>query len=137
MKVNKRIRDLHRGALERYGRLEIEVRDLLKPKVEERGWFFVGRLKGPESFALKIETGRFEDPGGVEDFYGRRIVVPTLNQIEAAKELVAGHVDLRQRRPPLPLPMCTRRASKSISSRVRAQSSLTRKPVCRKTCRIA
>jgi hypothetical protein len=50
MKVNKRLRDLHEEGNNRYSRLATEVRDMLKPLVEQKGWFFTWRLKELESW---------------------------------------------------------------------------------------
>lgn len=100
MKVNKSIRDLHQAAEERYGRLETEVKDLLRPLVEARKWIYDGRLKGLESFALKLETGRVNDPTALEDFFACTIVVHRMDQISAAEQLVLEHFGQEERRPP-------------------------------------
>ena len=75
MKVNKRLRDLYEEGNNRYSRLATEVRDMLKPLVEQKGWFFTWRLKELESFALKIETGRVSNPVALEDFFACTIVL--------------------------------------------------------------
>ncbi|MGH7962222.1 MAG: hypothetical protein ACRERD_10425 [Candidatus Binatia bacterium] len=100
MKVNKAIRDLHQDAMERYGRVAVQVKELLQPKVEAQDWFFIGRLKGLESFALKIETGRVDNPSALEDFFACTVVVHRLDQIAAAEQLVLELFDERERRPP-------------------------------------
>jgi hypothetical protein len=48
---------------------------MLKPLVEQKGWFFTWRLKELESFALKIETGRVSNPVALEDFFACTIVL--------------------------------------------------------------
>ena len=99
MKIAKCLRDIHGDCLQQYGILKEEVEVLLKPKAEERGWFFLSRLKELESFALKLETGRVPDPSKLEDFLACTIVVPTMAQIEGAEEIVLGFFDLSERRP--------------------------------------
>ncbi|MDK1389604.1 hypothetical protein QN224_29935 [Sinorhizobium sp. 8-89] len=99
MKIIKAIRDLHAASEERYKRLADEVQGLLKGEAERQGWFFIGRTKGLESFALKIETGRVADPAKLEDFFACTIVVPTLSEIEAAETWILTHYDLVERRP--------------------------------------
>jgi ppGpp synthetase/RelA/SpoT-type nucleotidyltranferase len=99
MKIIKKIRDLHAESDERYKRLSDEVQGLLKGEVESRGWFFISRLKGVESFALKIETGRVPEPAKMEDFFACTVVVPTLSQIETAENFLTTHYDLHERRP--------------------------------------
>jgi ppGpp synthetase/RelA/SpoT-type nucleotidyltranferase len=101
MKVIKKIRDIHSESEERYKRLAEEVQGFLKGEAEKRGWFFISRLKGLESFALKIETGRVPDPSKMEDFFACTIVVPTLSHIETAETLVLEHYDVLERRPPV------------------------------------
>ncbi|MFB2553853.1 hypothetical protein [Ensifer soli] len=100
MKIIKTIRDLHSESEERYKRLADEVQLLLKEEAEKQGWFFVWRLKELESFALKIETGRVDDPAKLEDFFACTLVVPTLSHIETAENAVLSHYDLAARRPP-------------------------------------
>jgi ppGpp synthetase/RelA/SpoT-type nucleotidyltranferase len=99
MKIVKAIRDVYESAAPRYQRLESEVKSLLKPRVEEKGWFFLGRIKQLESFALKLETGRVSDPSKLEDFYACTIVVSTLAEIGGAEDLVKELFDLSHRRP--------------------------------------
>lgn len=99
MKIAKVIRDIYENHLSRFARLEVEVKDLLKPKTEEKGWFFLSRVKTLESFALKIETGRVAKPDAMEDFVGGTIVVPTLSDVEKAEHLVYSLFDKHQRRP--------------------------------------
>ncbi|TIV38011.1 MAG: hypothetical protein E5V91_16015 [Mesorhizobium sp.] len=99
MKIAKELRDIFSAAEERYKRLATEVRDTLKTRVEERGWFFASRVKGLESFALKVETGRVPDPTAVEDFFGCTIVVPTIPEIAVAEAFVAEHYNGKARRP--------------------------------------
>lgn len=99
MKIVKRIRDIHQGCLPRYERLKLEVHDVLKNRIEDVGWFFFSRIKSVESFAQKIETGRVSDPNQLEDFFASTIVVPTINEIGRAEELVLERYDRKERRP--------------------------------------
>jgi ppGpp synthetase/RelA/SpoT-type nucleotidyltranferase len=99
MKVNKQIRALYDDGRPRYDRLATEVREVLKSIVEDRSWFFIGRVKELPSFALKLETGRVREPAALEDFYACTIVVPTLNVIDDAEQLVLKHFNLQERRP--------------------------------------
>lgn len=100
MKIVKRVRDLHDECRPIYDRLSDEVKGLLKSQSEERNWFYIGRVKELESFALKIETGRAPDPARMEDFFACTIVVPTLGQLEEAERFVTTTFDLVERRPP-------------------------------------
>ena len=99
MKVIKRIRDIHLENKSRYDRLCSDVCDLLKPKAEERGWFFTYRVKELPSFALKLETGRVADPSAPDDFFACTIVVQTLERVDDAEALVREHFDFKERKP--------------------------------------
>lgn len=99
MKIVKQIRDIYTNSVDRYERLSQEIKDKLKPQVEERGWFFLSRVKKLESFALKIETGWVADPAKLEDFFACTIVVPTISQISQAEDLIRSYYDFGYRRP--------------------------------------
>lgn len=99
MKIAKSIRDIYFDQTVRGRRLSLEVSELLKVEIEEKGWFFESRLKEEDSFALKLETGRVIDPTKLEDFYGCMIVVTNLNHVDEAERLVCRLFDLVERRP--------------------------------------
>lgn len=99
MKINQQIRNVYTSNSERYERLAKEVCEILKPKAEEAGWFFISRTKELKSFALKIETGRVRNPSQPEDFFACTIVVPTIARITDAEGLVLSHFELSERRP--------------------------------------
>ncbi len=99
MKIVKCIRDIYDECKPLYEALASEVKELLKPQVEDKGWFFLCRLKALESFALKIETGRVPRPSKMEDFFGCTIVVPTMAQIEEAERMALSIYDQVARRP--------------------------------------
>ena len=99
MKILKHIRDIYGVRKLLYELLAREVGEVLKPKAEERGWFFRARVKEIESFALKIETGRVEEPACMEDFFACTIIVPTMAQIDQAEQLVRSLYDFGSRRP--------------------------------------
>ena len=99
MKIVKRLRDIYYECKSRYSILGEEVRNVLKPKAEERDWFFLSRLKELESFALKVETGRVPDPAKLEDFFACTIVVPTMAETKEAEDIVLESFDRSKRRP--------------------------------------
>ena len=100
MKIAKSLRDAYAVAFEKYERLGIDVKGTLKTRVEEKGWFFSGRLKTLESYALKVETGRVGNLAAMEDFFGCTIVVPSATALPEAERFVAEYFTLRERRPP-------------------------------------
>ncbi|WP_299939216.1 hypothetical protein [uncultured Nitratireductor sp.] len=101
MKIAKGIRDAYNAVRGDYERLSDEVRAKLEPQVSAKKWFFISRLKEQESFALKIETGRVDDPRRMEDFFACTIVVPTVSQVVEAEALVEKVYCVEKRRPPL------------------------------------
>jgi ppGpp synthetase/RelA/SpoT-type nucleotidyltranferase len=62
-------------------------------------WHYEGRLKGLESFALKVESGRVADPMAMEDFFACTLVVRNASEVPAAETAVLEHFRLQQRRP--------------------------------------
>lgn len=100
MKIAKGIRDAYNSVIGDYKRLSDEVCAKITPEVTSRGWFFLARVKEQESFALKIETGRVNDPRRMEDLFACTIVVPTISQVSEAERLVEGMYAVSVRRPP-------------------------------------
>ena len=99
IKIAKPIRDAFENGEALYQRLKQEVREVLKPRVEDREWFYRDRVKSLESFALKVETGRFRDYARIEDFFGCTVIVPTFSQLDGAIELIKGLFEIVRRRP--------------------------------------
>ena len=99
MKIAKAIRDAYFENEPHYKRLSTEIRQLIKRRVEEKGWFYYARVKGLESFALKVETGRVSKPSRMEDFFACTIVVPTIEEIKDAESFTRSQFDVISRRP--------------------------------------
>ena len=49
-------------------------------------WHYESRVKELVSFALKIETGRFEEPATLEDFFACVVVVANASELKQAGE---------------------------------------------------
>lgn len=101
MKISAGVRNLYDASFPIFRRLADDVDARLRTRVEGKGWFFRGRVKELESFALKLETGRVSDPERAEDFFGCTIIVRTAAEIAAAEALVASHYNIKERRPPV------------------------------------
>jgi hypothetical protein len=99
MKIAKPIRDAFDNGEALYIRLKREVREVLKPRVEDCGWFYRDRVKSLESFALKVETGRYPDYARLEDFFACTVIVPTFSHLPEAVTLVSGAFEIVERRP--------------------------------------
>ncbi|MFH6967768.1 hypothetical protein [Flavobacterium sp. FlaQc-28] len=62
-------------------------------------WHYVSRLKKIESFAMKIETGRFNKDEIFEDFFASTIVVQNLSEINIAIQFIITYFDVKFKRP--------------------------------------
>ncbi|MGG6380336.1 hypothetical protein [Paenarthrobacter sp. NEAU-H11] len=87
MKIENEIRDLFRERERTAKELQRTVdKMLLNAKLSS--WHYESRVKGAESFALKLETGRVSNPAEMEDFYAAVLVVPNALDIAAAESLI-------------------------------------------------
>ena len=99
MKIAKEVRDAYAKSKDKYKRLNKSVDEVLKHRVEERDWFYFSRIKGLESFSLKVETGRVKEPSELEDYFACTIVVPLFSQITCAEKLIKEEYFLQEKRP--------------------------------------
>lgn len=79
---------------------------LLRTKADERirhlidrKWHYESRLKGLESYALKLESGKCADPKEMEDFFACTIVVQDIDKVATAEAKVCEKFTLHERRP--------------------------------------
>ncbi|MBL8891536.1 MAG: hypothetical protein JNL67_16270 [Planctomycetaceae bacterium] len=98
MKIARAVRELYKDLVEKHSRLKESVDTLIQSRKEQR-WHYESRVKGEESFALKLETGRIENPSAPEDFFACTIVVENHARIAAAEDLVNSLFSLIARRP--------------------------------------
>ncbi len=97
MKIPHSVREAYTRQLEKYENLRIEVDKLLRSQKEER-WHYESRLKTEESYALKLESGRFE-ADQMEDFFACELVVENQTRISIAEHFVLRHFDPAYRKP--------------------------------------
>lgn len=97
MKVTASVRSAYRTQKEINSLVKSRADDLIKRSIKET-WHFESRLKGEQSFALKLETGRFL-PDALEDFYACTVVVPNLAMTREAESIVSGLFDVVSRKP--------------------------------------
>lgn len=98
MKIINSIRSIYDSQFVLNEKLKIQV-DNLFINIKENQWHYISRLKKPESFALKLETGRISDPTKMEDFFACTIVVENVGAIKNAKKMVSKHFKIDQERP--------------------------------------
>jgi ppGpp synthetase/RelA/SpoT-type nucleotidyltranferase len=97
MKISKSVRDLF-SSQEGINNALAERVKLLFEENKEDNWFYRGRVKKLESFAQKLETGRF-NPEALEDFFACTIVVENRHAIGKALQLVDKFCIIQDRRP--------------------------------------
>ena len=97
MKIPLSIRQIYDVQLERNQALKCSIDRLLENRIDKR-WHYESRVKEIESFALKLETGRF-DPIGLEDFFACMIVVENQGKISVAERLIEDIFTIEARKP--------------------------------------
>lgn len=81
-------------------KVEQQVRDIVLAFCEEQGYAYVGRRKELESLCEKLESGRFESWGDIDDVFGCSIVIPHLEKEDSVNAFLESKftcVELRQR----------------------------------------
>jgi len=100
MKIPNSVRSIYEELLPGYGRLK-ELVDARLQGLREARWHYESRLKQPQSFALKLETGRVSNAKEMEDFLACSLVVENRAALARAEKLVAGAFAVQLRRPQL------------------------------------
>lgn len=98
MKVPASIRRLYEDQRAKNERLKAEV-DSLVLGIKHPRWHYESRLKQLQSFALKVESGRFTEPQALEDFFACTIVVANFAQVSDAERLIRERFRVDYRRP--------------------------------------
>ncbi|MCC6716305.1 MAG: hypothetical protein IT555_00310, partial [Acetobacteraceae bacterium] len=98
MKIPASIRNAFDDQEAKYKRLREKVDNAVKSFRKSR-WHYESRVKELQSYALKLESGRFRDPRGLEDFFACTLVVVNLAEVEEAEQLIRQRFDFHERRP--------------------------------------
>jgi ppGpp synthetase/RelA/SpoT-type nucleotidyltranferase len=101
MKVPQSIGDIYDEVRPAYVNLGRAVDDLLRGQLLKE-WHYISRVKERESFAQKVETGRFSDLRKLEDFFACTIVVRNMTEIADVERRIGELFHIDQRRPPKP-----------------------------------
>jgi ppGpp synthetase/RelA/SpoT-type nucleotidyltranferase len=67
--------------------------------IRDSSWHYVSRIKTLESFAQKLETGRFTKEQALEDVFACTLVVERADRISEAEMLLSERFDVRVRKP--------------------------------------
>lgn len=97
MKIQGSIRLSYNGQLEVYKLLRERFDKMVESKKDSR-WHYESRIKSQESYAQKLETGRF-DTHSMEDLFAATIVVVSIDEIDKAEGFIASICDTVERRP--------------------------------------
>lgn len=98
MKIPASVRRLFEDQMGKNVRLKNKVDERIKGIKDER-WHYESRVKMLPSFALKVESGRFPNPGALEDFFASTLVVANAAELDRAESLVLSNFTLIERRP--------------------------------------
>lgn len=102
MKIQSSIRSIYESQYSIYTILQTKVDSILRSSIHTY-WHYESRLKSVESFALKVETGRYPDPKELEDFFGCLIVVRNASELTEAEDLIKKEFEVKNRRPENPV----------------------------------
>ena len=98
MKIPASVRQLYEDQKAINDRLREKI-DLRLNGFKKPRWHYESRVKELQSFALKIESGRFADPRTLEDFLASTLVVANGAEIDEAEALISGNFAIKARRP--------------------------------------
>lgn len=98
MKIVQSIHNLYDSKHPYFKILSNKVETLVNHK-KKKSWHFIHRIKTPESFALKLETGRFTQESIFDDFLACTLVVENLDEISNAESLISSLFDVLHKRP--------------------------------------
>lgn len=98
MKVPLSIRSTFEAHEKECRRLQEHV-DRQIEAIRDPSWHYVGRIKALESFAQKLETGRFTEKEALEDLFACTLVVERSDRIREAEQRLSECFDIRVRKP--------------------------------------
>ena len=98
MKIVQSVQNLYNSQKVYYEVLKKQTDEILLVNKKSE-WHYISRVKEIESFAMKIETGRFDSKQIFEDFFASTIVVQNLAEINTALTFVNTHFNIKFKRP--------------------------------------
>lgn len=98
MKIVQSIQELYNTNLPYFKIVKNKVDEIVKSNKNDR-WHYESRIKQVESFAMKVEMGRFDITEVFEDLFASTIVVKNLSEISAAENFISKHFNIRFKRP--------------------------------------
>lgn len=98
MKVVQSVQNLYNENLVYYSVLKVHSDKILSLNKKSE-WHYISRIKTIESFAMKIETGRFNKSEIFEDFFASTIVVQNLSEVNSAVNFISNFFNVKFKRP--------------------------------------
>jgi len=98
MKVPLSVRSAYEEQKEFYENLKRSVDQRIHTKKNPK-WHYESRVKSLESYALKLETGRFDDSHDIEDFFACTLVVENHQKLINARDLIEENFLIKSSRP--------------------------------------
>lgn len=98
MKIVNSITKIYTEKINQSEKLKEEV-DKIIIESKKKSWHYFSRIKSIESFALKLETGRFKISTELDDFFACTLVVENLTEINSAITTLAKDFDIHHKRP--------------------------------------
>ncbi len=99
MKISAQINSLYNELQPIAKSLQDHIDEKLRQKCDEKEWLYIRRIKGLESFAQKLEMGRYKSIESVDDMFACTIVVQNVSEISNAEALVNQFLAVLKRRP--------------------------------------
>lgn len=97
MIISSRISEIYDSFMPELELLKKEMDPVLSRISSAFDGFFSSRIKSKESFAQKIETGRFDDPNNIIDLYAATIVVATYKEIDLVEDAIEKEFNIIKR----------------------------------------
>lgn len=99
MKISAQIDSVYDSIKSSADDLASYIEHTLKQACYEKRWLYISRVKDRESFAQKLETGRYAKVEDIDDAFACTIVVANIDDIKLAVNLVREHFKVITRRP--------------------------------------
>lgn len=98
MKIVQSVQELYHSNLQYFKIIKSKVDEVVKSNKNER-WHYESRIKQIESFAMKVEMGRFDKTEIFEDLFASTVVVKNLSEVSIAENFISKHFNIKFKRP--------------------------------------
>ena len=98
MKIPASVRSLYEKYKTKYEPLRVDVDQLMKGQ-KKSSWHYESRIKSIESFALKLESGRWRRFADIDDLFAAVLVVQNMSGLQDAERLITRKFNVVRRRP--------------------------------------